>query len=356
MVWKSLIEEDVGMQKFSRRDALRWISLQIAALTGAHILAACGDGVSPTVEQGGSSQDDPTGIAIGSSSDDATQEIQQAVGTATPESYPHLTVARGGEPEALVRNALAALGGMGRFVHPGDDVIVKPNICVSYHTYKYAATTNPWVVAALVRLCFEAGAARVRVMDYPFGGTCEQAYARSGIAEQVQAVGGIMETISNIKFVKTEIPQGQDLRTCYIYDDILQADTVINVPIAKHHSLARLTLGMKNLMGTIRDRPPMHINMGQRLADLASRVQPALTVVDAVRILKTHGPTGGSLDDVQKLDTVIASPDIVAADSYAASLFGMQPGELDYINAGVEMGLGRSDLENLEIVEVPGAA
>ncbi len=235
-------------------------------------------------------------------------------------------------------------------------MIVKPNICVSYHTFKYAATTNPWVVATLVKLCFEAGAGRVRVMDYPFGGTCEQAYARSGIAEQVQAAGGIMETISSIKFVETEIPQGQDLRTCWIYDDILQADTVINVPIAKHHSLARLTLGMKNLMGTIRDRPPMHINLGQRLADLASRIQPALTVVDAVRILKAHGPTGGNLDDVQKLDTVIASPDIVAADSYAAGLYGMQPNELGYINAGVEMGLGRSDLENLEIVELPGEA
>jgi uncharacterized protein (DUF362 family) len=344
------------MHKLSRRDALRWISLQIAALAGAHILAACGDGESPTDVQDGSPGSSPAEAAtVPPSGDAAAQDVQPVEATATPESYPHLTVARGGEPEDLVRSALAALGGMGRFVHSGDDVIVKPNICVSYHDYRYAATTNPWVVAALVKLCFEAGAARVRVMDYPFGGTCEQAYARSGIAEQVQAVGGIMETISNIKFVETEIPQGQDLRSCYIYDDILQADAVINVPIAKHHSLARLTLGMKNLMGTIRDRPPMHINMGQRLADLASRIQPALTVVDAVRILKAHGPTGGNLDDVQKLDTVIASPDIVAADSYAAGLFGMQPGELGYINAGVEMGLGRSDLENLEIVELPGA-
>ena len=103
-----------------------------------------------------------------------------------------------------VEDKLAALidlmGGMGRFVNPGDDVIVKPNICIANHEYQYAATTNPWVVAALVKLCFEAGAARVRVMDYPFGGTCEQAYARSGIAEQVQAAGGIMEIISSIKF------------------------------------------------------------------------------------------------------------------------------------------------------------
>lgn len=74
----------------------------------------------------------------------------------------------------LVRRALAALGGLERFVRPGDDVIVEPNICVAYHTYEYA-TTNPWVVAALVRLALEAGARRVRVMDYPFGGSPEEA-------------------------------------------------------------------------------------------------------------------------------------------------------------------------------------
>jgi uncharacterized protein (DUF362 family) len=263
-----------------------------------------------------------------------------------------LAVARGGEPEELVRRALAALGGMERFVHPGDDVIVKPNICVAYHTYEYAATTNPWVVAALVKLCLEAGARRVRVMDYPFGGTAEQAYVRSGIQEQVVAAGGEMEIMARFKFVSTEILQGLDLRQCDIYDQVLNADVVINVPIAKTHSLARLTLGMKNLMGVIRDRPAMHRNLGQRLPDLTSRIQPALTVVDAVRILVANGPTGGNLDDVKKMDTVIASPDIVAADSFAATLFGLQPDDLAYVRAATDMGLGRSDLDGLKIEEI----
>ncbi len=345
------------MKRLTRRDVLRWLSLQFAALTGATLLTACGDEETPTPNLNLSPEtDSPAATDTLSNENEVPRESQPTNAVEESTTYPDLVVARRGEPEELVRSALAALGGMSRFVQPGYDVIVKPNICVSYHTYQYAATTNPWVVAALVKLCFESGAARVRVMDYPFGGTCEQAYARSGIAEQVEAAGGIMEVISNFKFVDAEIPEGQDLRTCFIYDDILQADAVINVPIAKHHSLARLTLGMKNLMGTIRDRPPMHINMGQRLADLASRVRPTLTVVDAVRILKAHGPTGGSLDDVQQLDTMIASPDIVAADSYAAGLFGIQPSELNYITAGAAMGLGRSDLENLNIVELPGAA
>lgn len=263
-----------------------------------------------------------------------------------------MAVVRNGKPGALVREAINAIGGIGKFVKPGNDVIIKPNICVSYRTYEYAATTNPWVVGQLVKLAFQAGASRVRVLDYPFGGTCDDAYRKSGIEAQVLAAGGQMESISMFKFVMTDIPQGKDLKSCEIYEDILNADVVINVPIAKHHSLARLTLGMKNLMGTIKERSPMHKNIGQRLADLTSRVRPALTVVDAVRILVRNGPTGGSLSDVQKIDTVIATKDIVAADSYAATLFGVAPKSLSYVAAGAAMGLGRSDLENLYIEEI----
>jgi len=342
------------MTHVTRREFLRRMATGLGTLAGGWLLSACGAQKtptptaplptrippSPTVTEGATSA--PTAIATATT-----------VPTATSASaYPDLVVARGGEPEELVQRALAALGGMERFVRPGDDVIVKPNICVAYHTYEYAATTNPWLVAALVRLCLEAGARRVRVMDYPFGGGPEEAYVRSGVQEQVAAAGGEMEIMSLFKFVPTEIPQGVDLRQCDIYDDVLNADVVIDVPIAKNHGLARLTLGMKNLMGVIRDRPAMHHNLGQRLADLTSRVRPALTVVDAVRMLMAHGPTGGSLDDVKKMDTIIASPDIVAADSYAATLFGMQPDDLAYVQAATAMGLGRSDLDNLKIEEI----
>jgi uncharacterized protein (DUF362 family) len=264
-----------------------------------------------------------------------------------------MAIASGGEPAELVRAVIQSLGGMSRFVSSGDDVIIKPNICVDYRTYQYAATTNPWVVGELVRLALAAGAGRVRVMDYPFGGTCDNAYVTSGIRDQVLAAGGEMESISMFKFVNTSIPDGLDLTSCYIYEDILNADVVINVPIAKHHGLARLTLGMKNLMGTIQDRPMMHLNIGQRLADLTSRVRPALTVVDAVRILTRNGPTGGSLSDVMKIDHVIASHDIVAADSLAARLFAIDPMSLSYVQAGTAMGLGRSDIGNLDIHDIP---
>ena len=251
-----------------------------------------------------------------------------------------------------MRRALAAMGGMEKFVPKGARVVIKPNICVAYHTYEYAATTNPWVVGALVKLALEAGAGSVQVMDYPFGGSPEQAYTISGIEEQVKAAGGEMVFMPGFKYKSADIPRGIDLKKTRVFQDALNADVLINVPIAKHHSLARLTLGMKNQMGLIQDRAAIHRNLGQRLADLTSLFHPTLTVVDAVRILMNNGPTGGDLNDVKQLNTIIVSPDIVAADSYATTLFGLRPEDIAYIPAAAAMGLGSSDLSSLKIEEI----
>lgn len=235
------------MKGMTRRAFLRWLTIQFGALAGGGFLAACG--MVETQSQSAappskSTSTIPPELAATHLEPSATPTV-----TATPAPLPDLAVVRGGEPEALVRAALSALGGMERFVNSGDDVIIKPNVCVDYRSYEYAATTNPWVVGSLVKLSWEAGAARVRVMDFPFGGECDRAYVRSGIQEQVHAAGGMMESIANFKFVATEIPDAVDLHQCDIYDDVLRADVVINVPIAKHHGLARLTLGMKTSWG-----------------------------------------------------------------------------------------------------------
>jgi len=356
------------MSHIRRREFLRWLATAIGVAAGGGLLSACSrrEVPAPTATSLPTATSFPATATPGRVSEPTatlppaqvplpTATAPQATTvppTSTPAGYADLVVARGGEPEELVRRALAALGGMEQFVKQGDDVIVKPNICVAYHTYEYAATTNPWVVGALVRLSLEAGARRVRVMDLPFGGGPEEAYVRSGIQEQVLAAGGQMEIMPSFKFASTPIPQGVDIKKWDVYQDVLEADVVIDVPVAKHHGLARLTLGMKNLMGVIRNRAGLHRNLGQRIADLTSLVRPSLTVVDAVRILVDHGPTGGSLEDVKKLDTVIVSPDIVAADSYAATLFGLRPDDLAYVRAGAAMGLGRSELGGLRIEEI----
>ncbi|MDM8001126.1 MAG: DUF362 domain-containing protein [Dehalococcoidia bacterium] len=279
--------------------------------------------------------------------DNITPPPQPPAGTA------YLSVARGGNPATLVQRAVDALGGIGRFVKPGDDVIVKPNICVSNRTPEYAATTNPEVVAALVTLCLGAGASRVRVMDHPFSGSAEDAYKNSGIKAAVEAVGGEMEVMASVKFQDTAIPNGRSIRSCRVYRDILKADVLIDVPIAKDHGNTILTLGMKNLLGVVDNAPSYHTSsLSERVVDLNTLVRPHLVVVDAIRVLMKNGPSGGNLSDVRQMDTIIASHDIVAADSYGATLFGMTGEDLPIVRIGAERGLGVMDLSSIKIEEI----
>jgi uncharacterized protein (DUF362 family) len=341
------------MKSVNRREFLKAFGLSISALALSQTLSGCSNNL-PAADQSPAALTPARTVPESGAGQQPTLTSPTGYSTQTQTSSisPDLVVARNGEPEEMVRRAISALGGMQRFVSQGAKVVIKPNICVAYHTYEYAATTNPWVVSALVKLCLEAGAKQVQVFDYPFGGTGEEAYSKSGIADQVKFAGGDMVGMPRFKFVNTAIPSGVNLHETDIFDDALKADVFINVPIAKHHSLARLTMGMKNLLGVIYDRPPMHFYMDQRLADLASRLKPALTILDAIRILVANGPTGGNLADVKKIDTIIASPDFVAVDSYGTTLFDMHPEDLGYIKAAAAMGLGNNDLQAMKIEEI----
>jgi uncharacterized protein (DUF362 family) len=353
------------MAQMTRREFIRRLTALGAAAAGATVLgsaAGCapqpGPAEPPPAPLVGATPTDPATVAppIAAPKTAATPTLVASraatIATPVPAGVAYLAVARGPSPAALVEAALGAIGGIARFVKPGQNVIIKPNICNASHGFEYASTTNPEVVAALVTLCLGAGARRVKVMDSPFSGTPEAAYRVSGIADAVQAAGGEMEVMASFKFEEVELPLGLDLRRLSIYQEALDADVLINVPIAKHHSMAGLTLGMKNLMGLITNRPIIHANFGQRLPDLASLLAPDLTVIDAVRILVDHGPTGGNLDDVRLTNTVIASHDLVAADAYATSLFGLAPEQIAHIVGGAKMGLGTMDLRAVEVAEL----
>lgn len=342
----------------TRREFLRRSILYTLALASGHALASCAPPaptatpVPPTVPPTLA----PTATPIAPT---ATRVVATAVPTmtATPiapvAGEPYLAVARGANPAAITRAVVDALGGIKKFVKPGNDVIIKPNICNAQNGPEYASTTNPDVVAELVKMCLEAGAKRVRVMDYPFSGTASAAYTKSGIRDAVEKVGGQMEVMASSKFVPLDLPNGRSLKATRVYQDIMTADVVINVPIAKHHGSAQLTLALKGLMGVIQNRSELHLALDQRIADLSTALKPTLNVIDGVRVLMNHGPTGGNLNDVKIANTVIASHDPVAADAYAAQiLFGKPPQDIRHIRISAEMGLGTYDFGRVRVKEV----
>jgi len=259
-----------------------------------------------------------------------------------------LVVVRGESPGAITQRAVEALGGMSRFVRKGDVVVIKPNIGWD-RAPEYAANTNPEVVASLIRLCRAAGAKRVKVFD----NTCNQAalcYSTSGIADAVSKAGGRISYVNKEKFIPALFPAGSAMEEWPIYLDAVECDCFINVPVAKHHSLAKLTLSMKNLMGVCGgNRGMIHWNMEQKLAELTKFINPDLTVIDAYRILLQHGPTGGSLEDVKAAKTVIAGTDPVLADSYAATLFSMNPRDIGYIRVAEKLKIGTAEISKANI-------
>lgn len=263
-----------------------------------------------------------------------------------------LSVAKGVDYPTLVTKVLEPLGGMNQFIKPGDRVVVKPNIGWD-RSPEQAANTHPQVVQAVVRQALAAGASKVQVFDR----TCNEqrrCYANSGIEQAIRELNdnrAVIEHIDQRKFVPVEIAKGKALTRWEIYKDALDCDCYINLPVAKHHGLSRLTLGIKNSMGVIGgNRGSLHHDLGQSLADLATVIKPKLTLIDATRILLNNGPQGGNLADVRRLDTLIASADPVAADAYATTLFELRPDTIDSTVAAYRMGLGEMDLEKIRVV------
>jgi len=263
-----------------------------------------------------------------------------------------LSLAKGEDYTALVAKVLEPLGGMSQFIKPGDRVVVKPNIGWD-RSPEQAANTHPQVVQAVVRQALAAGAGKVQVFDR----TCNEqrrCYANSGIEQAIRELNddrAMIEHIDQRKFVPVEIAKGKTLTRWEIYKDALDCDCYINLPVAKHHGLSRLTLGLKNSMGVIGgNRGSLHHDLGQSLADLATVIKPKLTLIDATRILLDNGPQGGNLDDVRRMDTLIAAVDPVAADAYATTLFDLQPDAIASTVAAHRLGLGEMALERIKVV------
>ena len=260
---------------------------------------------------------------------------------------PDLAWIQGDSPALITREALSSLGGAKRFVSRGDVVVVKPNIGWD-RTPKMAACTNPEVVKTLVELCFDAGAKEVKVMDNPCN-PARRTYVRSGISAAAKEAGAKV-LFPNPHRLKKMALNGEWLKEWEVYTDFVEADKIINVPIAKTHSLSRLTMGMKNWLGALGgNRNQLHQKLDQVMIDLAAFFKPCLTVLDCYRILIRNGPQGGRVSDTKLCKTVVAGVDYVAVDAAGATFFDLRPQELPYLQVAHQKGFGEIDLEKLII-------
>lgn len=253
-------------------------------------------------------------------------------------------------PTQLAQRAVDALGGMRRFVSRGDRVVLKPNIGWD-RTPLQAANTNPELVAAVAQLAMDAGAREVIVTDASCNdpGRCFQ---RSGIWARAHRVGAQVVLPAEHKFRSMRL-RGEVLDEWPVYRTLIEADRVINLPVAKHHNLAKYTAAMKNWYGVLGGRRNrLHQNIDVSIADLATFMRPTLTIVDAVRVLLRNGPQGGNVDDTRRMNTVIATTDQVAADAYGCTLIDQRPENLGYLRMAQQRGIGTTDWHSLRPREV----
>jgi len=246
------------------------------------------------------------------------------------------------DPRALVRRAFDDLGGVGRFIAHGDVVVLKPNIAWD-RTPEQAATTNPELVAEVVKQCVQAGAKRVIVTDVSCN-EAERCFRRSGIAAAARAEGADVILPDPARFREVNLG-GEVLQNWQVFEPFLLADKVINLPIAKHHALTGATLGFKNWYGILGgERNRLHQQIHQSLVDLAAFMLPTLTLLDCYRVLLRNGPTGGNLEDVALHKTLVAGTDPVAVDAYAAKTYwNLDADAMPYLKLAEKRGLGQAE-------------
>lgn len=254
---------------------------------------------------------------------------------------PQVVLARNEDHLQALNQSLDAIGGIKRFISPGDRVVLKPNVGWD-RAPAQAADTNPVLVGEMVRLCLAAGATEVVVSDV----TCNDArrcFLRSGIREATEKAGGKAKLEADEDFITIDM-KGEMLTSWPVLKHFVECDKLINMPIAKHHSLSSCTIGMKNLYGIIGgSRHRLHQQIDQSIVDLARFCTPTLTIVDATRVLLRGGPQGGSLDDVSVENSVICATDQVAADSRAAEFIGLRGSDVGHIVLAEKTGLGLVD-------------
>ena len=272
------------------------------------------------------------------------------------ESKPDLVVVKTTTPETGVISAIEAIGGIGKFVKTGDVVVIKPNMAFP-NPPAWGSTTSPEIIIAVVKLCLDAGAKSILVIDHPMARP-DQCLQRTGIASACEKLGSdkvkASVAMEQRDYVEVKLEKAKVLEKTEVHKLLMRTDAFINIPVAKSHSATTVSFGMKNLMGLIWDRAYLHqkIDLHQGIADLCTFIKPSLIIMDGTKALATKGPEGPGM--TVKPDTIIAGTDQVAVDSYTLGLStwngkAYNPSDVKHISLANALKIGEMNLDKLKI-------
>jgi uncharacterized protein (DUF362 family) len=258
-------------------------------------------------------------------------------------------VFKGADNRALMEKCMETIFANGGFGSNAKTVALKVNAAWE-RTPNQAANTHPDLVDVFLEKAIASGV-RVVIPENPCH-RAEKSFPASGIQAVADKHRVKMIDLAHSKnaFVSVNIPNGKTLKTEKVAREFLEADAVVNMPIAKHHGGGKLTICMKNWMGAVEGRKLWHVKgLHQCIADFSSFMKPTWAIVDATSCMTNKGPQGPSPDMIYP-QQVILSKDQVAADTIAALLFHDDPlAVVNYLAIARDMGIGETDTANMNI-------
>jgi uncharacterized protein (DUF362 family) len=263
-----------------------------------------------------------------------------------------ICIAHGIDRATTVRQAFAALGGMPAFVKPGERVLLKVNAAFASPP-ALGATSHPDLVAAVVRLCLEAGAARVTVADNPINDPAS-CFALTGIQTAARGAGADVIVPRDTLFQRFTVDGGRLIRKWpVLIGPLAGVDRVIGLAPVKDHHRSGASMTLKNWYGLLGGRRNIfHQDVHTLIQELAMMIRPTVVVLDGIQSMMSNGPTGGSLSDLKPTGTLIVSTDPVAADAAGAVLLGRSIADLPFIAKAAQAGAGTADYRSLQLKEI----
>lgn len=269
-----------------------------------------------------------------------------------PGAGTHMAIARGSDRSLTLAAALGAIGGLEKFIRPGDRVLLKVNAAFATPP-SLNATTHPDIVRALAAECLRVGAKEVRVSDNSINDP-DACFRLTGIAQAAEEAGASLFRPTPRAFRSFTLEGAQLIREWPLLAQPLEGvNKVIGVAPVKDHQRSRASMTMKNWYGLLGGRRNVfHQDINTIVTELARMVRPTLVVLDGTMTMMTNGPTGGSVADLKATDTLIVSTDQVAADAFGVTLLDRTIGDVPYIAMAEAAGCGTADYASLRPAEV----
>ena len=261
------------------------------------------------------------------------------------------------QAEACIRALVEQMGGMGRFVRPGERIVLKANLLRAAPP-ESAICTHPAVVEAVARLVKEAGGTPV-ICDSPGGALHKEAVLRSlfektGMAAAAAAAGAELSMDSSTRTVS--LPEGKVLRQAEIITPVAEADGVIDLCKMKTHVLMSMTGAVKNLFGVIpglskvgyHATHPDHASFADVLLDLTGYVKPRLSLMDGILAMEGDGP--GSSGTPRQAGLLLAAANPLALDTAAGAIMNLPRKDNPVLLAAERRGLTPCRMEDVELI------